>query len=108
MSKKEDNILSKPSFTSSLQKPSGSQKQKGQAEDINPAIKSRIENGDEYYRSKGSRTERSASTDDPNFYEKYTETLKQLKNFFEEFKGYAINKVKKSMTFFVNMGKNRT
>jgi len=92
MSKKEDNILSKPSFTSSLQKPSGSQKQKGQAEDINPVIKSRIENGDEYYRSKGSRTERSASTDDPNFYEKYTETLKQLKNFFEEFKGYAINK----------------
>ena len=92
MSKKEDAPISKSPFTSS-QKPSGASKQKAQIDDLASQLRSKIENGDDFYRSKGSRTERSGSTEDPNFYEKYTETIKQLKNFFEEFKGYAINKV---------------
>lgn len=101
MSKKEDVQITKPSFISSQQKPTGISKQKAQTEEINPQLKSKIENGDEFYRSKGSRTERSASTDDPNFYEKYTETIKLLKNFFEDFKGYAINKVSLEFPIFL-------
>jgi len=62
-------------------------------DEFNLSKKIKIDNLDDIYQQKGQRSTGSASTDDQRYQEKFHDLTKQLKEFFEEFKNYAMNEV---------------
>ena len=92
MSKKEDNSTMKQTSHTSQRKLSANIKQKTNIVEISSDKRLKTESAEDF-RSKGSRTERSFSTEDPNILEKHTELAKQIKIFYDKFTNYAVNQV---------------
>jgi len=109
MSHREEAPAVKPTSNSSQQKSTTNSKHKLSADDLVSSRKARLDSVEDY-RSKGSHTERSGSNEEVSIADKYAEVIKQLKRFFDEFKGFAMNHVNKislmnlSITFKGNQG----
>ena len=91
MSHREEAPAVKPTSNSSQQKSTTNSKHKLSADDLTSSRKARLDSVEDY-RSKGSHTERSGS-EEVSIADKYAEVIKQLKRFFDEFKGFAMNHV---------------
>lgn len=94
MSKKEDNSNSRVSPRALQRKLSQLSRQKSVGEDSLDIKRLRNSVENLHRGSKGSRTDRSLSTDDPNIYERYTDIVKHLRLFYEQFKKYGVREVK--------------
>jgi len=90
MSHREEVPTVKPTSNSSQPKSTANSKHKTSGDELNSNRKARLDSVEDLYRSKGSHSERSGPNDDMNIVDKYAEVIKQLKRFFDEFKGYAL------------------
>lgn len=78
---------------SSYQQQSKQTPEKTRYDQFNLSKKMKIDTLEELHQQKGQRSAGSTSTDDQRYQEKYMDLTKQLKEFFEDFKSYAMREV---------------